>query len=239
MNNLPQVREKKEHTCKKDGNYHSCACCISWGEQQLQEELQEELKASKIKHLEFIRTQNERLGLPLRFKNAEFSDFKAKTDKQRQTITKIKKYAKSIIKGTHKGGFLTLLGGVGTGKTLLVSALARNLIQNKLTVKYQTTNQIVDTLSMAKRSYTMNIRAQINCLTQFDILIIDEIGTQDQKDNNYLFEMVNQYYGAVKPMVLVSNYGIETLKVNTGERVVDRLKHNGTILGLDWRSFRK
>ena len=228
---LPQRREKKNRTCVRHGDYFGYVC------QKCSDEL--EVEKLHAKRRKFIAEQNARLELPPRFKNAGFKNFDAKTDKQKQTIAEINKYAKRIIDGTHKGGFLSLLGGVGTGKTHLACALARNLIQNGLTVKYQTTNQIIATLSMAKRNYTTDMWAEINRLTQFDMLIIDEIGTQDQKDNNYLFELVNKYYGAVKPMVLVSNYGLETLKANTGERVVDRMKHNGTILGLDWESYRK
>jgi DNA replication protein DnaC len=228
---MSKYKEKKDRTCEKHGDYHGYVCTPCCEEREAQE--------LKDKRLEFVKVQNARLDLPPRFKNAGFKNFEAKTDKQKQTVTEINKYAKSIINRTHKGGFLSLLGGVGTGKTHLACALARNLIQNGLTVKYQTTNQIIATMAMAKQNYTTDMWAEINRLTQFDMLIIDEIGTQDAKDNNYLFELVNKYYGAVKPMVLVSNYGLETLKANTGERVVDRMKHNGVILGLDWESYRK
>ncbi len=154
-------------------------------------------------------------------------------------LREVKNYAKKAIVGSHNGGFLSLLGGVGTGKTYLASALANNLIRNGLTVKYQTTNQIIATLTDAKRNYATDVWREINRLTQFDMIIVDEIGTQDPKDNNYLFELVNKYYAAVKPMVLISNFGLKSLEANTGERFVDRMKHNGTVLGLDWDSYRK
>jgi DNA replication protein DnaC len=191
--------------------------------------------------------------VPLRFREKTLESFKAYTPAQENVLGVARDYVYRFPVHYGDGRCLVLSGNIGTGKTLLASAIIQSLInveffsrkQAHSTIiyraKYTTATEIIrrirDTWG-TKTSTTTVMEGFANV----DLLIIDEIGAQTGTDNEraLLFELIDLRYQTALPTVVITNCDREGLTKALGERAVDRLRDNGGLLCIfDWESWRK
>jgi DNA replication protein DnaC len=135
-----------------------------------------------------------------------------------------------------------LAGGSGTGKTHLATALAVAACKLKLSVRFFTVSQLVETLIEARSERAlMRMRA---ALKKLDLLILDELGFVPLPPSGaeLLFEIVSDRYekGSI---VLTTNLAFEEwVSVLCSEplthAMLDRLTHHVHILQMNGRSYR-
>lgn len=246
---------KKPHTpeiinCPKHGDYEvkymdffndkimenrCCSECII--------ERDEQAKLDKIKSVrEMAKNIADRhrtnAGISKRNLNKTFDDYNCTTEAQKYA----KQIGQSFVNNFPNDQNILMLGSVGTGKTLLASAIIEGLLphQHCLIIK------VMDVVRAIKGTWRKDSdRSEsdlIKTLVGYDLLVIDEVGTQFGSDTErlFIFDIIDGRYQAMKSTILISNLDIDGVKKVIGERCVDRLREGGgKMIAFDWDSKRK
>ena len=225
----------------------SCAAC------------KESEKAQKeIQDREEYEEKNERMlmscGISKRNLRHTLKNLKHSNENQEHAIALLRQYASEFSrdaatnKTTKPARGLIIVGPVGTGKTLLASALVRNVALKGLGASLVKTIELVrevkstwgkkpsdgtyhDTESDVMRHYSTT-----------SLLVIDEIGVQfgSETEKMIIFDVIDQRYNNMLPTVIISNLNIDGVKDMLGDRTVDRLREDGgKLIVLDGPSNRK
>lgn len=178
---------------------------------------------SKEKEIELLKNTS---GIPLRFQNCSFENFKNTKEKNIALD-----YVENFPDRKKHGTSLVFCGTTGTGKTHLSAAMSFYLIQNYQTRVLYT--KAFDVLREIKETYNRKSERTFEQVqkkhAQVDLLIIDEVGVQFGTDTEkqILFEIINERYENLRPTILVTNLALTSLKDFAGDRVIDRMKENG------------
>lgn len=202
-------------------------------------------------------------GIPKRFKNYTFDDYKVDGhENKKRVLEAIKQYTCDFDANKGKGRSMTWIGGPGTGKTMLGCCLVKSIIQktylayefNEIYREYHLETH--DCFSHYRTEYSL-IRSikntwskdssyteedKINNFCEPDLLIIDEVGVSFNSDADklLLYQVINSRYEMNLPSVLISNLNIKDLTAYCGERIVDRMRENeGIQLLFNWESYRR
>lgn len=151
---------------------------------------------------------------------------------------------KTLLQGefVDRNENLLVFGNPGSGKTHLVCALGRELIQQDKRVYFTTCALLLQELLSAKKELKL-VRLLKN-ITRYDVVIIDDIGyvQQDEKEMEVLFTLLAERYerGSV---IITSNLPFS--KWNNifkdpmmTAAAIDRIVHHSVILELNIESYR-
>jgi len=173
-----------------------------------------------------------------RYKDCSFDNFKSNTD-----ISKLKN--PKDIKNN-----IIIIGGVGTGKTHLAYAILNMLAEKKHYseadyyisdyVLYTTVKEIIDNIKAQWNNENEYIREVLRDYKTIPLLIIDEIGVQygSESERIELFEIFNERYNNMLPIIAISNYGRKQIEKILGLRICDRLFGGADIIELTGESHR-
>ena len=137
---------------------------------------------------------------------------------------------------------MIMVGGVGTGKTLLASAMLDALVDNHKCGIIKTIDLIRKLKSTWHKDSDETEEEILSWYINTDLLIIDEVGSQFGSDTEklFIFDIIDGRYQEMKPTILISNLDINGIKEVIGERCIDRLREGGgSMIAFDWESSRK
>ena len=179
------------------------------------------------------------LAAPKRFADKNFSNFTRDADNEQAYIA-CGMYARNFADSLATGGGLILSGMVGTGKTHLAIAIAKQIIKKGRSAKYTTARGIVTSIRDSWGNNGVSEAEVIERLVNFDLLIVDEVGLQFGTDSErvHFFDVMGHRYDEVKPTILIGNLSIDEMSESLGERVIDRMREKGTAVVFDWASRR-
>lgn len=182
----------------------------------------------------------DRAGIPLRYRGKTLESFEGDASGIRAAVETCKTFRDSRA-ALEQGATLTLLGGPGTGKTHLSTAVANAWFDAGRTVIYLTSRALVRHIRSAYDQPGVSEAQRIAELTRPDLLIIDDIGAQQGTEHEklLLFDVIDDRYANLRPMILVSNLPAEELAAYLGERMWDRLHENGRVVACNWSSYRR
>lgn len=219
------------------------SACPECSRQQAQQEQRERDSLQLINAKKRVTNLAFASGLPKRFKDRTFENYRVENQYQQANKTAIQRYAKNFDEVLRNGAGLVLCGKPGTGKTHLSAALANHVIATfGRRAKFMTVMDLVRSTrsTMSKDSDTTE-EAVINRLLVPDLLILDEVGVQ--LGTNYelvtITDLLNKRYNEMRPTVLISNLERDELTRYVGERVMSRMTEGGgAILSFTWESYR-
>ena len=135
------------------------------------------------------------------------------------------------------------LGGSGTGKTHLMSAIGRAAIQMGYTVKFTRVSDMLTLLHEA--STTMRLGAIMKTLLKVDLLALDELGyvSLGVKKAQLLFDVIAKRSEAGSSVFVTSNYEFSKWKDFIGDTVltkalVGKLAGNSIVLNMNGEDYR-
>lgn len=168
--------------------------------------------------------------LPRRHANSGFKEYIAVNDGQRNAKAQCIRFVKDSLGGMGRN--LIMVGRTGTGKTHLACAVARNLLDQRKYARYVTSEDMANEIANAWKKADDSESSAIYRYTDLDLLILDEYGLHDQHEKR--LELVHKVlyarYDEHKPTMLISNFGLDVLKENLGDRLWSRFQHDGLIV---------
>jgi len=251
IEHIPETPEIKN--CETHGDYEvkymqmmpgkvwmldHCMTCVSENEAHDKITKEKEDIARTIEN-ERKRRENARVNAGISKRNLykTFDDYICTNEGQEKAKADCVRYVENFP--TDKS--MIMVGGVGTGKTLLASAILDALVD-----KYDC--GIIKTIDLVRRlKATWNRDSKdteedvLNRFIDSDLLIIDEVGSQFGSDTEklFIFDIIDGRYQDMKPTILSSNLDIDGIKDAIGERCVDRLREGGgSMIAFDWKSSR-
>ena len=148
-------------------------------------------------------------------------------------------YVETFDKNDGEG--LLFTGDVGTGKTHLAAAIAAEIIRKYLaTVEFVSYTEALATMRAAFSESNNNDIILEERMRKADLLVIDDLGKENLSafTKNVLYRVVNGRYKDKLPLIITSNYGIESLSerldYGTFSRIVDLCKVV-EMRGIDYR----
>ena len=185
-------------------------------------------------------------GIPTRYTDSGFKNYKTDQAGQIQALSTIKNYAMAVRCG-HIGS-MVFTGPTGTGKThlavsVLKNVMARNGSSTPLFAKYFTSADLIEHVRNAWKREGDSDRATMYRLTvEVDLLILDEYGLDDQdpKVKCHVDRVLRARYDNRKPTLLISNETPDKLKAMLGDRVWSRLieSNESRIVKFNWADQR-
>lgn len=187
-----------------------------------------------------------RAGIPKRFAGNTFESYEVQCQPQGEALRICRSYAEHFSEALEQGRGLILTGTTGTGKTMLSTAIANQIIRKGHTAIFTSVRKIVGAAKATwSKSATKTEEQALRPFLDCDLLIIDEIGVQFDTDAERLimFDVINARYEAMRPMILISNYPIDategvSVRSVMGDRVLDRLRECSTSVVFKWPSHR-
>ena len=204
-------------------------------------DLAERQEAEKRKMIVSLNLESS--GIPKRFRDKTFDNFKAENPDSARVLKIARAYADRFDERRAAGGCLVFTGLPGTGKNHLAFAIMEHAIRVHMATAYFTT--VIDAVRSIRETFGQKSetteREAISKLVSPELLVLDEVGVQGGSDyeKNVVFDVFNKRYNAMKPTILISNLTQSELTDYLGERVIDRMREGGTAtLAFTWESYR-
>lgn len=168
------------------------------------------------------------------FDNFNFEFYAARKDGDepeapRKNIEKIVSKAWNFINNFQTSNEnLLFYGNSGTGKSFLSNCIAKELLDKGFLVVYRTAEALIQNL---RRVRFENDEVLENLLIDCDLLIVDDLGTEQISDfsKTELFNLLNKKLLKNKKMIVSTNCKLEELLKIYSERITSRLIGNFTL----------
>lgn len=212
----------------------ACGECLKVADRKEQEAKDKEEKGRAEARKIRVR---EKAGISKRNIFKTFDDYICKNEGQSKAKNDCVKFAESFPSDKS----LIMVGGVGTGKTLLASAILDSLADNyrcEIIKVIDVVRELKATWSKGAVDTEENL---IKYYSNLDLLILDEVGSQFGSDTEklFIFDIIDGRYQEMKQTILISNLDINGIKDAIGERCVDRLREGGgSMIAFNWESSR-
>jgi DNA replication protein DnaC len=179
-------------------------------------------------------------GVPLRFEGKTLDTYQANTDKQQIALAACWKLVEAM-RANKAAPNLILIGKPGTGKSHLCCGIVLELYRTHRVARIDLPDLIREIRATWSKDSKNSEETVLNYYGEIDLLIIEEVGTGSGTDDERarIFQVINRRYESMLPTVVVSNLDMPALKLEIGERVIDRLREGErSLVVFDWNSFR-
>lgn len=223
-------------------SYEACHKCVDTLKAQRDKDLDAINQAEQREREEArIRRVVDGAGVSPRHAGRTLDSLNAVNDKQQQAIDALKDVTEKVVSGKVAPNII-LLGGVGTGKSLLAAAAIQSLIRAGGRGTFTTMKDIVrDYRATWSRDSEVSEAGFVRSMSATPVLVIDEVGVLAGTDNELaiIFDILDGRYRNMKPTILISNLDMAGVKAAIGDRCVDRMREDGgRVIGFDYESQR-
>ena len=111
-------------------------------------------------------------------------------------------------------------GGYGTGKTFLVSLIAKELVIKGKKIEFGNVPALLDEIKRTFNDPTVSAQQVLKRYLDCDVLIMDDIGTEKVSDWSVvtLYQIIDGRYNAELPIIFTSNLTPEELQARYAEK---------------------
>ncbi|MGE0172396.1 MAG: ATP-binding protein [Oligoflexales bacterium] len=206
-------------------------------------------------------------SIPARYCESQLKKFSNFTGSGQKVVKQVGQWFVQYMK-SRSGPGMIIHGPVGVGKTYLLAALAKGLLERGVSVKFV---DFFDLLSQLRNAYTQNQadKSILEPLTTVEVLFIDELGKgrNSEWELSIIDQLVMGRYNQNKVIIASTNYGLarktegqrwqmpldhfetpknnfqtdqfDSLEVRVGQRIFSRLVEICEITELTGNDFRK
>lgn len=146
----------------------------------------------------------------------------------------------------EKGGNLLFTGPAGVGKTFLTHCIAKDLIEQSVSVVYMSAVELTDTMAAARVSGGDDAEAErrAGLIRDCELLIIDDLGTElnNSMTNMELFRCLDERLKRGQSTVISTNLSPNELRDTYADRIASRINSAYQIIrffGPDIREIKK
>ena len=171
-------------------------------------------------------------GVPPRFAECSFFNFKCRTENEKSIFQKVCDF----VSQEHNEGVLLMTGSKGTGKTHLGTAAVRDTQGRYVSME----DLIYKVESSLNFKSPQTVEEVFTDFTTVRFLVIDEVGRslKREKEIEILSYILRKRYDNQLPTIVISNLEKKLLLKNLGEAVVDRLRETATSIEFTGESYR-
>jgi DNA replication protein DnaC len=128
---------------------------------------------------------------------------------------------------SQKGGNLLFTGPAGVGKTFFTHCIAKELIEQSVSVVYVTAVQLMDTMTGARMSDNADSETvnRAGLIGDCELLIIDDLGTElnNSMTNSELFRVLDGRLKKGQATVISTNLSVNDLRDTYADRIASRI----------------
>ena len=144
---------------------------------------------------------------------------------QRQLMAIIREHCQSWADQYPKASAsdMLLMGPSGLGKTFLMHAMAKRLLDRGFNVLMMSAYRFLD---VARKAYFSGQMGELDSLMEADVLLLDDLGSEPLMENItivQLFNLINERRNAGRGTVISTNLNENDLKMRYTERIASRL----------------
>lgn len=216
---------------------------------ELDKQKAEEEQRRKYEKQRRIERLKQRSLIDERYQSKTFNDIEMTSNSFITAYNRCKKYCEVSSEVYEKGLGIYLWGDSGTGKTLLTSCMANELMEKEYTVLFTNFFEILKAIRGTYNSKSSETDDSIiNNIADVDFLFIDDLGTESLSKNDgdnftqdKIFEIINKRYNKKKPTIFSSNYPIRDLVAsrNFMDKTVDRINEmSSAVIEIKGESYR-
>jgi len=211
-----------------------CPVCRSEAKQA------QEAKQRAEERLQRIQRLVERSCIPFRYANTSFADYRTALAGQAHATAVCSRYVETIANKNYPG-WLVLTGRPGTGKTMLLSCMARAMAEHLVASRYVTQSAMGREFRGSYQRDAERTEADLfDHFTTVPLLLVDELGAgSTEHTDRLLFEVLDERYANEMPTVIATNHPRAALESVLGERLHDRLREEAAFVAFDWESGRQ
>lgn len=157
------------------------------------------------------------------------------TDSARVTAQKAYEDAQNFVHNfKREGGNLLLLGQTGCGKTFLSNCIAKELLDDGVSVIYFTAFELFDIFEKQVFKKNIDVSEIHDHVFDCDLLIIDDLGTEltNTFTNSRLFQCLNERLLRNKSTIISTNLSLSELRDTYTERITSRVFSNYKLIHL-------
>lgn len=232
-----QLNEQCELICSKCGgrryyqnNNFVVTCRCKCQAEEIEEEERRRKAEQRMQSLQNLKALS---LLGKRYENASFDNLDLNRPQDFITaVQRCKKYCENWEDVKKQGLGIYLYGDVGTGKSLLTACIGNYLLAQFTTVLFTNFFEIAKQIKKTFVDNSMTESAFIDRLTNVDLLIIDDLGTEIVTKNgektwlqDKIYDVINARYINQKPTIFSSNESLVDLVERCGlmKKTVDRI----------------
>ncbi len=229
-----------------------CEAAISYWEKQDAIEQERLKKEQQEKEAKELLEKFKRAGIDKRHIDCAFNNYRVNKDNPQQVkaYEQMKNYLLNYDQFAKQGRGLYVEGTYGTGKTHLVTAIAKERVRQGDKVRIKTpTDLLLGIRSSFDSKNEDRERDIIQWYQTIDLLILDDFGKQKTTEWGMavLYEIINYRYAQMLPTIITTNFNetslIEALSSKDVDRskiesIISRLHETTDVVTMAWIDFR-
>ena len=217
-----------EHLIRMSGNKaYAVRCCMNEAK-RLQDG--EDLRQKGIR-ADMIAGLGRLVGLPERFKDADFSNFKI-TLENGEAVGAALNFVNGFVEKKETDRGIVFVGSVGVGKTHLGCAILNRLVMQGVSCRYVYAESFLDLCRRRPQDQSEIGYLTLRAFCEERLIFLDDvgIGTDTEWTEAQYTKLLDARYREKRPIVLATNLGLEDLKKVIGERCLSRLIESNDIV---------